>query len=202
MARSRLLEHHRLRRRQKYPSIPVGGLPLAPAEIPICWLSQPLSLRLERPLNLAEVTQLDASTARSRDQASIAAYQVFPFTATLSTAVDADPANLAHWTVTYNASPRTRAPRLLINLIHRSEADKAYILGLTRGRRIRLMDIPPEFPAGADHLVIAGVTHVAGEFTRYVEWTTSPVIGSAPGVAGPWFRWGTSAWSGTDVRPF
>ncbi len=195
--------HHKLRRRPRAGSIPVAGRPNAPTDIPACWFSQPLQLRLDRPINHAEVAQADGITARVDNTASIATNRgVFPFTATLSTAVDADATNLAHWTVTYNGTARMRSPLLALNLLPRTDAEKLLILGVTRGERIRITDLPVEWPASAKTLVIAGITHRASVFGRVVEWTTAPVIGSVDGIPGPWFRWGTSSWGGTDIRPF
>lgn len=181
----------------------VGGRALMPVDIPVCWFSQPLTLRLEKPFNHAEVTQLDGATARADNSTSQTTYGgVFPFAATLSTAVDADATNLAHWTVTYNPDPRMRSPRLVLNLLYRSDEEKLRILGVTRGERIRITDLPTQWPAGANTLIVAGATHAASEVGRVVEWATGPVIGTAAGIAGPWFRRGTSARGGVDIRPF
>lgn len=178
-----------------------GGTPPDPAEIPVTWLSEPLKLRLERPYTHAEVTQFDGPTARS-DSTTLSTYSVFPFSATLYTPVDADTANLAHFTVTYNADPRMRSPYLSINLLYRSDDEKAYLLGIGRNRRIRITGLPDEWPAGADTLVIRGIQHSATTLGRQLIWITGPVIGTTPGVAGPWFRTGTSSLGGSDIRPF
>lgn len=58
------------------------------------------------------------------------------------------------------------------------------------------------WPDGVTDLVIEGVTHHIGVDVRWVTWNTSPVIGSAPGVAGPWFRTDSSRLDGTDLVPF
>lgn len=181
----------------------VGGRALLPVDIPVCWFSQPLTLRLDQPRNHAEVSQVDGITARADNQASITTYGgVFPFTATLATAVDADTTNLAHWTVTYNPDPRMRSPRLVLNLLYRTDAEKLTILRVTRGTRIRITDLPLQWPSGAGALVVAGITHAAATTGRVVEWTTAPVIGTTAGIPGPWFRRGTSNRGGTDIRPF
>lgn len=182
---------------------PVGGRAIEPVAIPACWFSQPLTLRLDKPLNHAEVTQFDGNTARADNQTSITTYNgVFPFFATLTTAVDADTTNLAHWTVTFNPDPRMRSPRLVLNLLYRTDAEKLTILGVTRGKRIRITDLPIQWPSGAGTLVMAGATHTASTKGRILEWTTAPVIGSTAGIPGPWFRRGTSSRGGTDTRPF
>lgn len=178
-----------------------GGLADDPATIPVTWLSSPLTLRLERPYTHAEVTQLDGATARA-DSTTLGTYGSFGFTATLSTAVDADATNLAHWTVTYNAAPRMTSPSLVINLLYRTDAERIYLLQIGRGRRIRITGLPTEWPEGADTLVVRGIQHQAATYARALAWVTSPVVGVADGIPGPWFRWGSSAFGGSDIRPF
>lgn len=199
MPRPQVLRHHRLRRRTRYASIPVAGLPLTPTDIPLCWLTQPLTLRLDQPFTHAEVTQVDGATARAD---ATGATVVYPFTATLTTAVDADPSNLASWIVTYFANPRMRSPSLTINLLYRTDAEKLMLLRVGRNQRIRLTGLPVEWPAGANTLAVRGIQHEATTYSRTLTWVTGPVVGASPGIPGPWFRRGTSARGGTDVRPF
>ena len=170
--------------KSRYGSIPApfhvssgsaGGLPQDPALIPVCWLTQPLTLRLDRPFNYAEVGQVDGSTAR---YTAPGATVIYPFFATLTTAVDADPSNLAHWTVTYNSTPRMRSPSLTINLLHRTDDEKAFLLGIGRNRRIRLTGLPNEWPTGADTLVVRGIQHQATTYARTVTWETGALIGT------------------------
>lgn len=187
---------------QKRTNKAIGGRAIPPAEIPISWLSDPLRLRLDRPTTHAEVTQFDGPTAR-RDATTIATYGAFTFGTTLYTPVDADAANLAHFMVTYNASPRMRSPSLSINLLYRSDDEKAFLLGIGRNRRIRLIGaLPAEWPAGANTLVVRGIQHVATTYSRQLVFVTGPVVGTTAGAPGPWFRWGTSSWGGSDIRPF
>lgn len=199
--RSRVLEHHRLRRRNQYAYIPVGGRPPAPTEIPVCWLTQPLTLRLQRPFTHAEVTTTSGGSARA-DATTVATYKVFPFEATLDTDCDADPSNLAHWAVTYNATPRMTSPLLRMDLLYRTDAERLLVLGVARNKRIKLTGLPTEWPTGADTLIVRGISHTIALDRRVVEWVTSPVVGAAAGIPGPWFRWGSSSWSGSDIRPF
>lgn len=60
------------------------------------------------------------------------------------------------------------------------------------------------WPAGVTELVIEGIEHTYDtDGGRLVAWKTAPVIGSTPGVAGPWFRLGESRTAaGTDLMPF
>lgn len=45
------------------------------------------------------------------------------------------------------------------------------------------------WPTGVTELVIEGIQHsIDAEGTRWVVWNTAPLIGAAPGQAGPWFR--------------
>lgn len=176
------------------------GLPPVPVEIPICWLSQPVRLRLEKPFTVAEVARVGHGTAYATAAGAVRADQ--KFSATLDTACSADPAVLASWTVTYRAEARTRSPELVINLMSRSDAERALILSIQRNTRIRLTGAPPEFPEGATELVISGVTDEIGVMARRVRFTTRAIIGVEPGTAGPWFRVGTSAVGGTHIIPF
>jgi hypothetical protein len=172
--------------------------PPAPVKIPICWLTQPVPLRRERPTNAAEVSVPGAPTGRYQDDASIAAVRrKIPFTATLQTSTPSDAVNLAHHAVTYGQA-RTRSPRLVIDLLFRTDAEKIRLLRIKIGSRIELTDVPANFPAGAAHLVVTGVSHEIGLKSRKLSLTTQAVVGSAPGVAGPWFRLGASALGGTD----
>lgn len=199
MARPRVLHRPRRRAPRGYGYRAVGGLPLAPAQIPVIWFSDPLSLRLVRPATHAEVTQNDGVVARA-DAAG--ATVVVPFTATLFTGCDADPANLAHWVITYQAQARMTSPSLVIDLLYRTDAERIYLLGIGRNRRIQILGLPPQWPAGADSLVVRGIHHELGTQVRRIQWVTSPIVGLVAGVPGPWFRRGSSSRGGTDIRPF
>ncbi len=179
------------------------GLAPVPVEIPICWLSQPVRLRLERPFTTAAVARYGRGTAYAyASDADRAASGDQEFGATLDCACSADPSALATWTVTYRAQQLTRSPELVINLMHRSDAERALILSLQRNQRIKLIGVPPEFPVGADTPVISGITDNVGLSTRLVRLTTRAVVGTSPGVAGPWFRAGSSLVGGPHIVPF
>lgn len=178
------------------------GLAPAPVEIPLCWLSQPVRLRLEKPYTTAEVTNSGQSPAYATNATALATYGDQAFGATLDSACTADASNLASWTVTYRAEPLTRSPELVINLMHRTDPERALILSLRRNQRIKIVGVPPEFPAGADTPVISGITDEIGTMARRVRLTTRAVIGTAPGLAGPWFRVGTSRVDAGHIVPF
>lgn len=189
------------RRRHAGPSS--AGLPPVPVEIPLCWLSPPVRLRMERPFTTAAVSRVGHGTAYATATAArraTAGDQAF--TAALDTACSADPANLASFTTTYRAEARTRSPELVISLLPRSDEERALILSIQRNQRIRLTGVPPEFPEGADHLIVSGITDEIGVFARRVRFATRAVVGVVPGTAGPWFRVGTSPVGGDHIVPF
>lgn len=180
-----------------------AGLPPTPVEIPLCWLSQPVRLRLERPYTTAAVSRVGHGTAYATATAARrAAAGDQAFTASLDTACSADPAVLASWTVTYRSEARTRSPELVISLLPRTDDERALILSIQRNQRIKLLGVPPEFPEGAEHLIVSGITDEIGVFARRVRFATRPVIGVVPGVAGPWFRVGNSIVGAADAVPF
>ncbi len=179
------------------------GLAPAPVEIQLCWLSQPVRLRLERPFTTAAVSRYGRATAYAfATDAARAASGDQAFSATLDCACSADPSVLASWTVNYRAEQLTRSPELVINLMHRTDPERAKILSLQRHQRIKLIGVPPEFPVGADTPVISGITDDIGTAVRRVRLTTRAVVGVSPGVAGPWFRAGSSLVGGDHAVPF
>lgn len=187
--------------RRRDTGLPAGALAPLPTEIPLCWLSSPVLLRLEQPYTTAAVSR-EGSTYRDRSATNVAEYGDFSFVAELTTPNTADPANLAHWTVTYRSIPRMRAPQLVIDLMYRTDAEKLMLLRIPRWSRITLTGVPSEFPEGASSLVVAGTKHTVSVFSRRLFITTGPVVGTSAGVPGPWFRYGSSAWGGTDIIPF
>lgn len=175
---------------------------LPPVQIPICWLSMPVRLRLEEPVNTATVARANGVTTYAVDRPSVAEFGAYPFEATLATLDETDPANLAAWVLAYKAEPKTSAPELTIDLLYRTDSEKRLILGAGIGRRIQLTGVPDEFPEGASSLVITGRAHTIGVGVRRITWTTDPVLGEVPGTPGPWFRLDSSYLDGTDVLAF
>lgn len=181
--------------------------PPARVQIPYAWLSSttPLRSRPDKPLTTASVST-ESATARARDATSLAAFGNNRFTAALDTPMPEDAANLADWVVAYYATPagdvpRARFPALTLRLNGRTVPEMQRILGVKIGQRIEITNPPATWPEGAAHQVVEGILHSAGE-ARDVVWNTAPVIGTAPGVAGPWFRLDVSAVNGTDLVPF
>jgi hypothetical protein len=189
--------------RRRDTGLPGGSLAPLPFEIPICWFTGKVNLKLDQPFTTAAVST-DAGTYpyRNAHVANRDEYGDFPFTATLATGVLTDASNLAHWTITYRSTPRMRGPALWINLLMRSDAEKLALLRLARWSRFVITGVPAEFPEGASSLILAGMTHHIGVASRLIRITTASVIGSTPGVPGPWFRYGSSSWgSATDSIP-
>lgn len=182
--------------------------PPAPVEIPYAWLAgfQPLRVRPDKPLTTASVGVSGSITATAEDADSVAAFGDNAYTATLNTATEDDAQSLATWVVDYYATdpddvPRARFPALLVRLTGRTQPEMHRVLSVGIGTRIRITGAPATWPEGATEQVVEGIRHELSE-ARDVGWTTAPVVGSSPGVAGPWFRYDVSAWNGADVIPF
>lgn len=179
-----------------------GGFPPAATEIPYSWLSRPARWRPEQPRNVATVTRSGGSVARAQSTASVTAIGERPYAATVDSKVADDPRVYAAWIVQYYTDVRQRMPQLTLNLVARSDVECWRILEREIGDRISITGAPASWPDGVTELVIEGVTHRIGQDVRWVVWNTAPVIGSAAGVAGPWFRLDVSRTDGTDVVPF
>lgn len=171
----------------------VAGPP-APVEIPLCWLTVPVALRQQRPYTTASVRQSNFGSG----YASSGSTSDFPFDASIESATPGAAQLLADFVIAYRSDPLTRSPVLLIDLMHRTDAEIAFLLLIERNQRIKLTGTPPEYPEGAQHLIVSGITNTVGVFARKLRWTTRPVIGTSPGVSGPWFYFGASSWGGTD----
>lgn len=169
--------------------------PPAPVEVPLCWFTQPLRLRMEEPFSTATVNQSGFGTAF----ASSGAAQDYPFQATISSIIGGEAQNLANFTVTYRDEALTRCPELTIDLIHRTAAERSMLIRIRKNQRIKITGTSAEFPEGAEHLIVSGITNEIGVTSRKLRWTTRAVIGTAPGVSGPWFYPGTSVWDGPDI---
>ncbi len=184
------------------------GLAPAPVQIPYSWLQPVLRTRVDKPYTTAAVTRGSSNAvAYAQDDAALQEYGDNPFTATLYTACDADPANLASWTLDYFATqpadvPRTRFLALRICLSKRTEEEKFLLLqSVAVGVRISIYNHPATWPVGLSEQVVEGIHHIIAA-PRDMELITSPVIGADHGQAGPWFRIGVSSWGGTDVIAF
>lgn len=179
--------------------------PPAPVEIPYGWLHDLLRYRQEKPLTSAAVTRDGASTARERDPVAISEYGDNPFTAALHTACTADAPNLAKHVIDFYAQagqiPRSRMSSMTIQLAGRPQAELHRILSIRQGQRIHISGAPTTWPAGMTEQIVEGIARSYSD-GALITFLTSPVIGSTPGVAGPWFRVDVSAADGTDLIPF
>lgn len=192
-----------LRRRRPWDAIvpAVGGAPLPVLEIPYEWIAGPLNRRPTTAIAAATVTQRGGASSTSIAAAGFPATATSA-TATLTTACDADPQNFATHLTTYYATPRPRQPTMVFNLFSRTDAECLTLLGVGLLRRVRVIHIPTGWPAGAANFTVEGIHHTMAVDQRLLEWSTSPVVGSASTAPGPWFRWDSSSWDGTDLRPF
>lgn len=187
------------------PASPSGGPP-AIVSIPYSWLSRPLRDRPDKPVTSASVSQFGGTSAYQVDADSQTEYGENPFTATLHTACDADPANLAHWALAYRATqpgvvPRARFSSLPVVLSKRAPAEIQLLLDVRIGQRIRITGAPATWPPGKTEQVVEGIRHSIGAL-RTMELITVPIIGTTAGAPGPWFKVGSSVLGGPDAVPF
>lgn len=177
--------------------------PPAPVQIPYSWITYPLIGQPTPAYTRAAVSQTGGVTSyASAAAATVRRYGAQLFTATLDTDVDADTANLATFVIAYQATPRPRRPVMRIYLHNRTEDECLRILRVGYGMRVQITDAPATWPPGAANITIEGKAHSISVDARYVDWTTTALIGAAPTAPGPWWRWGASRWGGTDIRPF
>lgn len=182
--------------------------PPAPVKIPYSWLFRGLRERPDKPFTTAAVSHPDGDVATATDQASQREYGNNPFTATLATGVRADLTNLCTFMLAFYATqagqvPRARYLALTLNLFGRTQAEQWTIMGLAIGTRITITGAPTDWPQGATEQVIEGVRQVVAARQRLVILNTAPVVGTTPGVAGPWLRTDVSNLAAlTDTMPF
>lgn len=179
--------------------------PPAPVQIPYAWLADFLRYRPEKPLTSALVTRTGAGAARDRNDTAISEYGDNPFPAELTTACTADPASLAKHVIDFYAqagvTPRSRMSAMTIQLAGRPQAEIHRILSIKQGRRLHISGAPATWPAGMTEQVVEGIARSYSE-GALITFITSPVIGTDPGEAGPWFRLDVSALGGNDIIPF
>lgn len=172
-------------------------------QIPYAWIAPLAQHRLDKPINVAEVTRTGSGTTRATDADSVADVGEYARPYSIDSIVDDDPSNLAAFAVAYGAG-RWRNPgmRIILNAEILTQVDRWTVLERQIGDRIVITGMPHSWPDGVDSLVIEGIRHdISGE-TRAVIWNTVPVIGEEPGVPGPWFRLDESVLDGDDLIPF
>jgi hypothetical protein len=170
--------------------------------IPYAWISTPLSRRPASAVNAPVVTQPGGAVGYSTNAASITRYGLGAPPITLNTLCTADPGNLATFLTTYQSTPRPRQPVVRLNLIGRTEAECQRILSVGFAQWVQITGAPAAWPPGAANFTVQGFHHVMGVEQRYVDWQTAALIGASPTAPGPWFKWDSSSWDGTDTRPF
>lgn len=207
-----------LRRRRSWDqNAPVRpGLPPPVTVIPWTWLQTPLELRADQPINSATISRVNGASATANNTASQTTYGVFAAGASLDTISPDDASNFGLMLVAYYGNPLLRAPTITLSLVHRTDTERQTILAREIGDRITLgqgvvqdypghttiVPIPVGLPVAVQSFVIEGIVHTSSVTDRVVEWTTAPLIGTAPGAEGPWFRLDYSNLDGPDVMPF
>lgn len=184
----------------------VGGLAPAFVTIPFDWISTPIIRKPTTAITKAQIGMTDGPTAySSATTAQVRQYGVNTAQVTLTTDCDADPQNLATFLTTFEAVPRPRQPTLTFDCFDArwaTEANILLILGVGLAQRVRITGAPPGTPPGAVNFTVEGIRHVIHVEQRTVTWATAAIIGTTTTDPGPWFRWDSSSWSGTDQRPF
>lgn len=167
----------RLRARAAAYSQPVA------LQIPYAWLLRGLRLQEDRPINDVTASLVGGGSTRRSDAASIQRYGVGDGSVTLDTAVDADLGNRASWTVAAYKAPRMRCPQLVIDLLPRTDSQRASLLALEIGDRIELTGGPSTIPPDARHLIVEGfMPDEIGVETRRMTLNTSPLLGPSTGA--------------------
>lgn len=189
--------------RRPAASRPIGGLAPAVVEVPFCWIQSSLQRKPTVAITKAQVAQSGGATAySSATAAQVRQYGVNTAQVTLDSAVDADAQNLATFLTTYQAVPRPRQPQMTFDLTGLTNAQVLLLLGVQLAQRVRIIGAPAGTPPGACNFVIEGIRNVLGVTERTLTWYVAALIGTTTTDPGPWFRWGSSSFGGTDVVPF
>lgn len=175
---------------------------MAATQIPYKWIATPVSRQPTLPINAPVVTQSNGAVGFSLNSTSITRYGYGSPQITLETDCTADPGNLAAFLTTYRGTPLPRQPVIRLNLYARSETECGIILGVGFAQWVQITGAPSTWAPGAANFTVIGIHHIMGVEQRIVEWSTSALLGSSPTAPGPWFKWDTSSWDGTDQRPF
>ncbi|GIG63602.1 hypothetical protein Lfu02_79740 [Longispora fulva] len=150
------------------------------ATISYRWLSQPLSWREDTPTNDVTVQRPAGPPGNAVNAASVAEFGTYPATVLVDTTCAPDLTNRAAWMTRTYAQPRVRCPQITLDLLDRTEAERALILARAIGDRIALTGVPAAWPAGASSLIIEGIRHVIDGDSHVVIWNTSPLLGTTP----------------------
>ncbi|HET8683482.1 MAG TPA: hypothetical protein VFM54_16675 [Micromonosporaceae bacterium] len=181
-----------------------GGAVPTPTQVPYSWLTPPVVFRPDPPINSAAVSNAGSGSGQAVDTAHRDEYTTWHHPVELDSAITGDPAALAAFLVDQYAAdpPRQRCPSLTLMLNARTSAEIVLILSREIGDRIVIAGAPATWPEGTTSMLIDGISHSIAVDTRYVTWSTTPVIGDDPGEPGPWFRLDESYLDGTHYVPF
>src|SRR5581483_527251 len=158
------------------------------AYIDLSWLADPWVQRVQPPINVARVTRAAGVEALSRNAASVQEYGEYelPGGATIESATDADPENLAKMYTQQYPDPRMRASRMTFDLITKPTSVQHVILAREIGDRFSMTGLPVNAPEGIGEQHVEGIEHRISSTKRETSWNTSPVLGPLPGVAAVW----------------
>lgn len=152
------------------------------------WLAPPWQQRVLPPVNIAEVTRSpDGLTAVSRNSTSADEYGEYASPpATIETATDADPENLARFLTYLYPDPRMRTVVMTFDLMTKSNTVRHTVLAREISDRTSMTGLPTNAPEGIGEQFVEGITHRISTLRRVTEWNMSPVLGPVPGVAAVW----------------
>lgn len=176
--------------------------PAVAATVDLLWIAKPWQHRVQPPVNAARITGAGNATAVTRNDTSVAEYGEYEVQGSIETATDADARNLALWYTSQYVDPRMRAPVMKFDLMAKSNTIRHTILGREISDRFNLSGLPANAPEGLNSQFIEGITHRISVLTRTVEWNTSPMVGSLPGVPATWAQVGTSVVGSSTVIPY
>lgn len=154
----------------------------AAAQIPYGWLDLGLRYRPDQTINDVTVAITGGATSRRRDQASIDTIGRYAASYTLDSDVSSDGPALADWTLRTYTTARVRCPKLQINMLPRTEAERALLRGLAIGDRITIVDRPATAPADTGDLIIQGISSRISQDETWLELRTGAMLGPAAGT--------------------
>jgi hypothetical protein len=173
--------------------------PAVAATVDLSWLTSPWQQRVQPPVNAARITGGNTATAVTRNNASADEYGEYEAQGTIETATDADARNLALWYTSQFAAPAMRAPMMTFDLTAKTNTVRHTILAREISDRFNVSGLPANAPEGLNSQFVEGITHRISTLRRVVEWNTSPMVGSLPGVPATWAQVGSSVVGSSTV---
>jgi hypothetical protein len=131
----------------------------------------------QRIRNDVTVQREGGSSARSTDEASIAARGQYPTSTTINAFVDGQLEPIAAWELHLGTWPGMRYPTLTVDLATAPHLVPGWLLTDT-GDRVTVDGLPPQHPPGTVDLLVEGYTETLAPTAWTVEANCSP--------AGPW----------------